>query len=264
MSKAMDIFNWQRFLRVFFNDLLLLQARRIGVASLGLMGVGILVYVTNVTEIPDANQGVGIVTFLILLIGGGSIFTSMIFNDMHHPLERFHYLMLPCSNLERFVSRYLITAPLFLVYAVVLFKVFEVIANFICSLLWYGDTVPVVDFGNEEIRHGILGFFVGHVFVFTGAIWFRSYSLIKTMMASFVFWSALGAVFFIALRIFYWDSFISWFETNPEGPYINGEALTFGEDGIFWYHKLLLAAFLLWVLFLAYKGLEEHEVQDGL
>lgn len=264
MSKAMEIFNLQRFIRVFVNDLLLLQMRRIGFASLALMAVGTLIYAIGVGNNPVPSPETPVILFGILLLGGGQIFTSMIFNDMHHPLERFHYLMLPCSNLERLVSRYLITGPLYFIYAHVLYRVFEIFANMVCALFWDGVTVPLLDTVSEAGQHLTLAYFIIHVFVYTGAIWFRSFSLIKTWVAGFVFWGMFGIVGFLAIRIIYWDSFISLFEINPEGPFINGAALTFGEDGILWYHKLLLTAFLVWVLFLAYKGLEEHEVQDGL
>jgi hypothetical protein len=269
MNKATNIFNWHRFLRVLTNDLMLLQARRIGFASLGFAAIGLVVYLSNITEVPEANQGLAIALFAALLIGGGHIFTSMIFNDMHHPLERFHYLMLPCSNLERFVSRYLITAPLFIVYAIVLYKVFETIANFLIVILFDdASTIPLLDFSLAQTQNLIVAYFALHVFSYTGAIWFRSYAFIKTQVAGMVFWMACGAVMFLAVRIIYWDSFISLFELNPEGPFPN---IVFGSESFFddqdnprpW-AKVAAVAFLGWFLFLAYLGLKEHEVQDGL
>ncbi|MEY4641310.1 MAG: hypothetical protein RLZZ227_1304 [Pseudomonadota bacterium] len=261
----MNYFQLSRFLRVLANDLLLLDSRRVLFASLGLVAIGTLIYVASVA--PSAGAALpqlANLMFLVLLIGGGSIFTSMIFNDMHHPLERFHYLTLPCSNLERFLSRYLITAPLFVAYTVVLYRIFEMFANFLCALFWDGETVPLLEPGSDMVSNGIQEYFLLHVFVFAGAIWFRSYALIKTWFAAFVFFAALGIVCFVAMRIVYWDSFVSLFTPNPAGPYINFEALAFGEDGLAWYQKLLGLGFLLWVLFLAYLGLREHEVQDGL
>lgn len=266
MSKSTDIFNWQRFVRVFLNDLMLLQARRIGFASLGLIGVGIITYVTNATESPGDNMDLALTTFTMFLLGGGAIFTSMIFNDMHHPLERFQYLMLPCSNLERFVSRYLVTAPLFFVYAVVFFKVFEVVANFVIALLADAAPVPPLQIGSDPAQISILVFFIAHMFVFCGAIWFRSYSLIKTLATGMLAWTLCAILTFLAMRIFYWDSFISFFEMNPEGPFPNIELDFLSDDqgrpGTF--AKLALALLLGWTLILAYLGLKEHEVQDGL
>lgn len=260
----MNYFDMSRFFRVLGNDLVLLELRRILFASVGLMAIGVLIYLTNVNAPANEDDPIAGALFGALLLGGGMIFTSMIFNDMHHPLERFHYLTLPCSNLERFLSRYLITAPLYLVYSIVLFSVFEVLANLVCSILQDGATVPLLNLGSDQVRALMLAYFICHVFVFTGAVWFRSYALIKTLFASFVFWSAFGVVAFVAMRIIYWESFMSFFQMNPEGPYPNYASLQIGEDGWMWYHKLLLTAFLLWTLFLAFLGLKEHEVQDGL
>jgi hypothetical protein len=262
----MEIFAWQRFVRVFLNDLMLLQVKRIGFASLGLLGVGIVIYVTNAAATPGDNMDVALTTFTVLLLGGGHIFTSMIFNDMHHPLERFHYLMLPCSNLERFVSRYLITAPLFFVYAVVFFKVFEVVANLVITTLTDAQPIPPLQLGSDAARMSMLAYFVTHVFVYCGAIWFRSYALVKTMATGMILWTGCLLLFFVALRILYWDSFISLFQMNPEGPFpgIEADFLTDADGNPNVPAKLALTLFLGWVLFLAYLGLEEHEVQDGL
>lgn len=258
-----DIFDVRRFLHVLVNDLKLLQARRIAFASLGLAGIGMLMYL--LATLPEESPGeVAATLFSVLLLGGGAIFTSMIYNDMHDPLERFHYLMLPCSNLERFLSRYLITAPLFVLYAIVLYSVFEPAANFLCAQLRDGRTVAPLDLDSPLLRGAIVGYFVLHVFIYTGAIWFRSYALMKTLFASFVLWASLGTAFFLALRLFYLDSFISLFETNPAGPYFNFEYLHLDSENPQWYYRLLLWAFLLWILFLAYLGLKEHEVRDGL
>lgn len=266
MRKLLDIFNWQRFVRVFLNDLMLLQARRVGFASLGLIGIGMIVFLTNASETSAESSEASLVLFGTFLLGGGHIFTSMIFSDMHHPLERFHYLMLPCSNLERFVSRYLITAPLYFIYAVVLYKLFEAFANFTINILFEeGNAMLPLDLGSEEVARITSAWFASHVFMYCAAIWFRSYALFKLMATNVLFFTLCGIVSFLAVRIFYYESFISFFELNPNGPFPNIEFNPFNADGTVkgWIQALILA-FLGWVLFLAYLGLDEHEVQDGL
>jgi hypothetical protein len=261
-----DLFNLRRFARALANDLLQLQLRRIAIASLGFAGIGFLVYLVNVSAGPQAEDPqLALAQFATLLFLGGAIFTSMIFNDMHHPLERYHYLMLPYSNLERFVSRYLVSAPLFVLYVIVLYKAFEVGANFVCALLQEGRVVAPLDLGSPLLWNLVKGYFIVHIFVYAGAIWFRSNALIKTLFTGFVFWALAGLLLFLSVRLMYRDSFISLFETNPDGPYINVEFIALGlDDGLQWYHTLLLRAFLAWFLFLAWLGLKEHEVQGGL
>ena len=116
----------------------------------------------------------------------------------------------------------------------------------------------------RRLRDAILGYLMLHAFVYAGAIWFRSYALMKTLFAGFVLWVSLGIVGFLALRLIYWDSFIGLFEIDPAGPYFNFEYLHLNDENVQWYYKRLLWALLLWTLFLAYLGLKEHEVQDGL
>jgi hypothetical protein len=176
--------------------------------------------------------------------------------------------MLPCSNLERFVSRYLITAPLFIVYAVILFKVFEVVANFLNMNLFDVAEIPPLDLGAERTQYLLLAYFAMHVFSYAGAIWFRSYAFIKTQVAGMLFWMACTAVMMLSIRILYWDSFIGLFEFDPQ---MSPPNISFGpeyfldeEGNMQLWLKLTSMAFLGWFLFLAYMGLDEHEVQDGL
>lgn len=259
----MNTFDMARFIRIFTNDLFLLKAPRVAMATLAVMGLGLLTYYTNAQEPGLADAPMSNVLFPILLLGGGLIFTSIIYGDMHHPLERFHYLTLPCSNLERFLSRYLITAPLYYVYALAVYFVFELIAKTLFWLLFEVTFVPFEPF-NENNRNFTIGYFGVHAVVYTGAIYFRSYALIKTCASYFALSAMIGLVFFVTLRILFWDNFISLFRLAPEA-YINMETrFIFMEGGPTLVHKLGLTAFLLWVLFLGYMGLRDHEVQDGL
>jgi hypothetical protein len=159
-----------------------------------------------------------------------------------------------------------ITAPLYYVYALVMYKLFEVVANFaIAILLENGNPIPPLDLGSDVVAQITVAWFVTHIFIYCGAIWFRSYALFKLMATNMVFFSLCGAISFLAVRIFYWDSFISFFEMNPEGPFPNIVFNPFDANGTLkgWVRALFIG-FLGWVLFLAYLGLDEHEVQDGL
>ena len=95
------------------------------IATLALAGLGLIAYLTNLEPQAAAKPALYAVLFPIVLIGGGLVFTSTIFADLHHPLQRFHFLTLPCSNLERFISRYLLSAPLYYLYVLVLYAVFD-------------------------------------------------------------------------------------------------------------------------------------------
>jgi hypothetical protein len=263
----MNTFNWQRFLRVIGNDLMLLNARRVAMITLGLMGSFLLFYMSNVGEPEAANaarEPMSYVMFPILLIGGGIIFTSTIYGDMHHPLERFQYLTLPVSSLERFVSRYLITGPFYYVYAVIVFYVFEWIAALIIRLTWDLTFMPF-DLGSDAIKVASILYFAAHAVMYTGAIYSRSHALIRTGATLFALWAVCVLLMLGTMRILYWDSFESFFVAKPDAriDIRVPEFLNF-EGSWTLLHKAIAIVLFAWVLFLGYLGLRYHEVQDGL
>ena len=124
----MNQFSSPRFLRLIQNDVLRV-ARPVIFGTLALLGLTVLIYLANFETGRTSDPPLYNVLFSIYLLGGGLVFTSLAFQDMHHPLERYQYLMLPCTNVERFLSRYLLTGPLLLIYIVVAFSAMDWIAN---------------------------------------------------------------------------------------------------------------------------------------
>jgi len=127
-------FSWPRFVLLLRNDVLE-QWRKIWIATLALAGVGLLVYILNVEPRAAVKPAIYAGLFPYVLIAGGLIFTSLIFADLHHPLQRFRFLTLPCSNLERFLSRYLLSAPLFYLYVLATYAAFDWAAGRITEVL---------------------------------------------------------------------------------------------------------------------------------
>ena len=107
----MNAFSIARFQRLLQNDALRML-RPVLYCTLAFLGLTVLLHATLTEAGTTAQPSISIVVFGIYLLGGGLLLTSLAFHDMHHPLEGQRYLMLPCSNLERFLSRYLLTGPL--------------------------------------------------------------------------------------------------------------------------------------------------------
>src|SRR5437870_5174244 len=95
-----DTIRPQRLLRLLTNDLRL-QTKTILITAIT-VAVFLALLPFHVTGSPDAY-------FLILYIGG-FIVTSMAFNELHDRNKAHYYLTLPCSNLERFLNKWLLTS----------------------------------------------------------------------------------------------------------------------------------------------------------
>jgi hypothetical protein len=259
----MNQFSLKRLGSALGNDLLA-HAKSIGYSTLGLFVVGLMIHMGNLKEANSDSKLFEIMFGLALV--PGLFFTCVIWSDMHHPLARFHYLMLPYSNLERFLSRYLLTAPLYWLYVLGAFTVFEVLANALSSAL-LGVTLPLIALDSPVVSIATLLFFSLHILAFAGAIRFRNYALARTALAVFLYPLALLPVAMVALPIIYWEYF---------------DGLQFREDIVLSFGSLeavaeqitpqqgeaiLLALGTLacaWVLYLAWLLLKDHEVHDGL
>ena len=120
---AKDMFDMQRFSRLLVIELSNYW-KKVGLASGLVFALMMFIY----SDLSDEAKTFSVGIFFIYIVVGGAIFTSVIFSDMHHPLERFQFLTLPCSQVERFASKYLVTGPLFLVYGLVLSWLFVLVA----------------------------------------------------------------------------------------------------------------------------------------
>jgi hypothetical protein len=251
----MNDFQWPRFLNVLRNDLLQ-QWKKIWIASLALAGLGLIVYLTNVE--PRAENLADLYLGLLpsVLFGGGLLFTSTVFADLHHPLQKFHYLTLPCSNLERFLSRYLLSAPLYVLYVLVAFVLFDWVAAGISQALLGARATAFIAFDPAELRSMIAHFLLLQALMFLGAVFFRSHVLIKTVLSVALIVLALTVIALVSVRLFFWSYFVSLFQPAGNIPLpLSIPSQAFWAAGI---------GFFMWVLFLASQCLREHEVQGEL
>ena len=248
----MSRFDGSRFRRLFCNDLLQ-QWKKIWIATLAVVGLGLVAYLTNLNPPNVAKPELYAVLFPIVLLVGGLIFTSTIFADLHHPLQRFQYLTLPCSNLERFLSRYLLSAPLYYLYVLVVYAVFDWVAALTAHALTGRSAAAFAPF-EPRILLFTLDYFGLHALMFGGAIYFRSHALIKTWLSVVLIGFGLVAVQFLAVAILFWSYFTSLLPLKLTAPI----RLVSVPLPVIVVGAVLL---YLWVLFIAYVCLREHEVQ---
>ncbi len=256
----MSEFSFSRFKRVIQNDALRI-ARPLAYGTLAVLGLTVLIYLTNFHTGEMVYQTMNPVFFGIYLLGGGLLFTSLGFQDMHHPLERYQYLMLPCSNIERFLSRYLLTGPLYLLYVILAFSGIDWLGNQLTAW-WIGARQPLFSPFTALSLLLIRIYLLAHIVMLTGAICFRSHALIKTALSLLLLLVGFVAAMYVLLRIFYWDAF-SWtsFHFHVVKP-LQVPLLPLFDAA--WMNFAVAGGFALWILYVAYRCLRAHEVQDGL
>jgi len=252
-----QFYSFPRLQRAMLNDALRVAWPAL-FASLALLGITVLVCL-NKGDPGDANTDVPMSQrlFAIYLGIAGLGLTSQSFQDMHHPLERYRYLLLPISNFERYLGRYLLTGPLFVLYVLVAFTIADWAGNFVSDLL-LNVRHPRFDQFSENTGRIICVYLCVHALMFTGAICFRSHALIKTALTGLVVGLGSAAVVYVSMRIFYFDAF-SWtrFEAVKNVSIMLQPMFTAR-----WMNTSVIVAFVLWVLYVAYRCLKGHEVQE--
>ncbi|HXC59581.1 MAG TPA: hypothetical protein VN645_09700 [Steroidobacteraceae bacterium] len=250
-------FSFPRFRRVLQNDVLRIL-RPLMFGTLAMLGLVCVAYLINFEPGRNADQSeIGQVFFGLMLGLVGLLFTSSSFNDMHHPLERYHFLMLPVSNFERFLSRYVLTGPLLLLYVVAAFTVMDWTANHFAS--WAKEaSVPLFSpFAPVPVLLMKI-YLLLHTVMLTGAICFRSYAWMKTALSFLLVLASMPVVVYVSLRIFYYDSF-SWSSFKEVGA-VKAQLVPVFEAH--WLNVTVVVGFALWILYVAYRCLRAHEVQE--
>src|SRR5579872_6599748 len=186
--KAHDRFNINRLFILILNDLRS-HSKTILIFAVALL-VFFLITPFEVTNSPDV--------YLAILYIGGFIISSFAFKDCHHPQKAYLYLMLPCSNFERFLSKWLLTS---IGYAIILLAVYYLclLLHFVMLLSWvnfgvFHYHIYLMDIFQISLWISIAKYIILQSVILLGAMTFKKYALIKTALV-------LGC-YFLLLNIF--------------------------------------------------------------
>lgn len=199
--------NWRRWSFAFFGALACLLCAFMGL-SFGLRG-DVVGADTHEEAFVVMTVGTYIVFAIYMVISG-----SMMFNNMKSKQMRISFLLLPASNLEKFMSRWLITT----VGALVVFFAALVAADAMRAAFdlvvgvnpyssvtlrffidgWFDGGVPEIIGGmfssgrGEWALYGLSSFVVSHSMFMLGSALFRRHAVLFTIVAMMVFSFVFG------------------------------------------------------------------------
>lgn len=200
--------------------------------------------------------------FIILL--GGFVFTSVIFNEFNDKVGTHHYLSLPASAFEKFLSKWFISAILFPIATCLLFWIYAKI----------GDTIFFNVAQAGEVKYyepwKLTGwwslfflklYFVFQSFYLIGAIIFQRYTFFKTTLGLWIIQVSIGLLFLLFFRIFFNEFFESLFQTRTDIMWTTNDEvnnfMTHTFQPILEYVFWLLLAPIIWTA--GYFKLKEKE-----
>lgn len=154
--------------------------------------------------------------FAIVLIGGGSFFTSLAYTQFGTKPTRLFYLNLPASILEKFSAKWFVTAIIYPIVIWGLYLVFSWLVNKIH--IGYTDGKPFTTlpaFGTITWTF-IKIYLVVQSIVLLGAVVFHRYAIFKTAFSILVLQAFLVLFVYICSRIIFPEMFVGW--SAPESP----------------------------------------------
>lgn len=254
----MSGFATARFGRLLLNDALRLQ-RSILYSTSPLLAVVLAVYSIDISDGSAAEPAAHMVLFGIWLICAGLLMTGLSFQDLHQPQERSQYLMLPVSSFERLLSRYLLTGPLFVLFAVVAFIGADHLGN-LWTGFWFGERQTPFPPLDERTGWLLFSYLLAHAVMLIGAICFRTHAFVKTILFLLVVLIGLMLIENLAERILFPDAF-TWTRFASTRPLPTELMPWFASP---WLNVLAVAAIYAWLLRIAFVCLRDYEATDGV
>jgi len=250
-------FSAPRFVRVLKNDALRF-ARPVLFTTVALFGLTVLLYLLNPRQL-SGGQAFSQALFGTGLIGTGLLLTSTAFQDMHHRLDRYQYLMLPVSGFERLLSRFLLTGPLFVLFALLAFMIFDLAGKQVV-LMYQEARAPLFQPFTAATKWLVISYMVAHAVMLTGAICFRTHALLRTLLVLLAMGAAVLVVENIAERLLFPDLF-TWTRFESIAPLPVELMPGFSAE---WMNVVVIAAIVGWILHVAWLCLRDHETTDGV
>lgn len=137
--------------------------------------------------------------YAFCLLLGGFIISSMAFGDMGNTLKRNSYLTLPASNLEKFLSAWLLSSVGWILVFTPLFVLHTLIVNSVGNMLFRDVTFYMFSPFSETSLEAIRYYIVLQGIFLVGAVNFRGYVFLKTLFAIFIIGLVGGIMFYTAL-----------------------------------------------------------------
>ena len=177
----------------------------------------------------DGYKFINFNLFPILLIIGGLIFTSVIYYEFNDKTGTHHYLSLPTSTFEKYLSKWVITAIVFPIITTLLFWGFTKITDGI-YYNYSGEKFSSWSPFNWWSIFFIQIYFVLQPTYLVGAIAFQKYTFFKTSLSAFLTGLLLTAIGLLIFRILFSSMFDGLFTMSPDKNMpLNEDAIYFME-----------------------------------
>ncbi len=260
-----NIFDLKRFYLLFRKDLLQ-GYRSLIVTGAAVLGASFFILLVSTAGSGGSDSGFSL--FVTLLWGGGLIFTSLIFKDAHSA-DRLHYwLMTPASRLEKFLEKLLLSTICYVLALIVVFFAASSL-NILIYRIFFTYRPPLFNPFTREVWINVGHYMIVQSIFFLGALWFRKYNFIKTILTlsvlQMVLSIVLGAMGYLIFLTPIRESFMgNSFYFTMAGQILGSRLLTMNPVLINTFKILYFGVLAPFFWFLSWMRMKEVEVKDGV
>lgn len=195
-----NTFNPDRFFLLFKKDLI--QGYKTLLITAAAV-IGATFFLLLVSTPGEASQEVHMGLFIPMLWAGGLIFTSLVFKEAHSINLIHGWLMTPASRLEKYLQKLLMTTVFFIVALLAAFFVSTAL-NSLVYLLFFSQRPPLFNPFQSWVWINIGHYLIVQSIFFLGAIWFRKFNFVKTVLTINVLQTAIVIVLGLIAGLVYW------------------------------------------------------------
>ena len=158
----------------------------LSILTLTIILIGILAYVAYQNE-SGLNEGFQQIAYISAFILSGLVPTSMVFSDLSNKSKATTYLMLPASQLEKYLVNWLFSYVIFqVVFTAVFYLATSIVLNIGINEIGNENTVFNIFDSQNKVYQVFYIYLLAHSLMFYGAIYFRKKHFISTIFSLFL------------------------------------------------------------------------------
>ena len=193
-------FNVNRFFLLLKKDLL--QGYKTLLITIGAV-TGATVFLLFISSSGEGGAKVHMGFFLPILWLGGLILTSMVFKEAHSIHTIHGWLMTPASRLEKFLQKLMFTTVLFILALLGAFFAATAL-NSLIYRLFLNRRPPLFNPFQSWVWINIGHYLIVQSMFFLGAVWFRKYNFVKTVLTLNILQAGMALFLGLAAGLVYW------------------------------------------------------------
>ncbi|MDP5169813.1 MAG: hypothetical protein NWR72_06185 [Bacteroidia bacterium] len=236
------VLSFPRLALVLRNDLRIF-VRPILLASAVLLGLMLILYMVQVQDVlehgtipPFFTEWFGVVLFL-----SGFLFSSLAFFELSHKGKAMAFLLTPASQLEKWLSRWLLTSLGFTFYLWLVFGVISLICGGVSQLV-FGAQLSPFEWGGENVWLLLRLYLVFQSLFMAGSVFFGKLAFLKTPISLAIVGVALLLVLYVTIKLVMWDISKPGWSFEPDGAFQNSAAYKDFME----YYAVGALSFLFW------------------